>query len=248
MSNDAINTSYNPIRLDHIIEGVDPLSEWLQEKENSLLDSENAGLFPADSSDDEINVVDQFEEQNLPDSSSSATPTQSGGDRQDSGTGGLSPIYDDDKENGDRGEIRSSRLHGEEYEIGFAGGRFRHMSEFGKGNKMHISEGSSSRRRSTSSNPGYTNSSTSTHDFYLPSSGQSSYSQPPHGYYPFLNYGMPMPYQPQMYPSPPMYQPPLPHMYPPPPMYQPPLPHMYPGPSLGQGNKGDCPGPPAQDP
>ncbi|KAK8584429.1 hypothetical protein V6N12_068673 [Hibiscus sabdariffa] len=39
---------------------------------------------------------------------------------------------------------------------------------------------------------------------------------------------MPMPYQPQMYPLPPMYQPPPPHMYPPPPMYQPPLPHMYP--------------------
>ncbi|KAL4379541.1 hypothetical protein GQ457_02G039760 [Hibiscus cannabinus] len=221
---------------------VDPLSEWLQEKENPLLDGENAGLFPADSSYDEINVVDQSEEQNLYDSSSSATPTHSGGDRQDSGTGGLSPIYDDDRESGDRGEIRSSRLHGEEYEIGFAGGRFRHMSEFGgnmsvtpsirersesrtrskengKGNKMHTSEGFSSHRRSTSSNPGYTDSSTSTHDFYPPDSGQYSYSQPPHGYYPFLNYGMPMPYHPQMYLPPPIYQLHPPHMYPPPPMY-----------------------------
>ncbi|KAK8672401.1 hypothetical protein V6N13_110773 [Hibiscus sabdariffa] len=215
--------------------------EWLQEKENPLLDGENAGLFPADSSDDEINVVDQSKEQNLSDSSSSATPTQSGGDRQDSGTGGLSPIYDD-IESDDR----------EEYGIGSAGGRFRHMSEFGgnmsatpsgsrersesrarskekeKSKKMHTSEGSSSRRRSTSSNPRYTDSSTSTHDFYPPGSGQSSYSQPPHGYYPFPNYGMPMPYQPQMYPPPPMYQPPPPQMYPPPPMYQPPPPHMYP--------------------
>ncbi|KAK8978826.1 hypothetical protein V6N11_048098 [Hibiscus sabdariffa] len=59
MSNDVINTSYNPISLDHIFEDVDPLSEWLQEKENPLLDGEN-----------------------------------SGGDGQDSGTGGLSPIYD----------------------------------------------------------------------------------------------------------------------------------------------------------
>ncbi|KAL4386785.1 hypothetical protein GQ457_09G024120 [Hibiscus cannabinus] len=241
MSNDAINTSYNPISLDHISEDVDPLSEWLQEKENPLLDGENVGLFPADSSDDEINVVDQSEEQNLSDSSSSATPTQSGGDRQDSGTGGLSPIYDD-RESDDR----------EEYGICSAGGRFRHMSKFGgnmsatpsgsrersesrarskekgKRNKMHTSEGSSSRRRSTSSNPGYTNSSTSTHDFYPPGSGKSSYSQPPHGYYSFPNYSMPMPYQPQMYPPPPIYQPPPPQMYPPPPMYQPPPPHMYP--------------------
>ncbi|KAK8625889.1 hypothetical protein V6N13_057046 [Hibiscus sabdariffa] len=225
--------------------------EWLQEKENPLLDGENVGLFPSDSSDDEINVGDQYQEQNLSDSSSSATPSQSGGDGQDSGTGGLSPIYDGDRESGgDRGEIRSSRRYGEEYGIDSASGRFCHMSEFGgnmsatpsgsrersesrprskqkgKGTKMHTSEGSSSRRRSTSSNPGYTDSSTSTPDFYPPE--QSSYSQPPHGYYPFPNYGMPMPYQPQMYPPPPMYQPPPPHMYPPPPMYQPPPPHMYP--------------------
>ncbi|KAK8478524.1 hypothetical protein V6N11_034852 [Hibiscus sabdariffa] len=251
MSNDDINTSYNPISLDHIFEDVDPLSEWLQEKENPLLDGENVGLFPSDSSDDEINVGDQYQEQNLSDSSSSATPSQSGGDGQDSGTGGLSPIYDGDRESGgDRGEIRSSRRYGEEYGIDSASGRFCHMSEFGgnmsatpsgsrersesrprskqkgKGTKMHTSEGSSSRRRSTSSNPGYTDSSTSTPDFYPPE--QSSYSQPPHGYYPFPNYGMPMPYQPQMYPPPPMYQPPPPHMYPPPPMYQPPPPHMYP--------------------
>ncbi|KAK9006807.1 hypothetical protein V6N11_019138 [Hibiscus sabdariffa] len=156
----------------------------------SLMNSggENAGLFPADSSDDEINVVEQSQEQNLSDSSSCLTPTQSGGDGQDSSTGGLSPICDDDRENVDRGKIRSSRPHGEEYGFGFASGRFRHMSQFGgnmsttlsgsrersefrarskekgKGTKMHTYEGSSSRRRSTSS--------------------------------------MPMPYQPQMYPPP----------------------------------------------
>ncbi|KAK8569173.1 hypothetical protein V6N12_007705 [Hibiscus sabdariffa] len=131
-SNDAINTSYNPINLDHIFEDVDPISEWLQEKENPLLDGENVDMFPADSSDDEINVIDQSEEQNLFDSSSSATPTQSGGDGQDSGTGGLSPIYDDDRESGDRGEIRSSRRHGEEYGIGSVGAHFCHMSKFGE--------------------------------------------------------------------------------------------------------------------
>ncbi|KAK8569172.1 hypothetical protein V6N13_107031 [Hibiscus sabdariffa] len=76
--------------------------------------------------------------------------------------------------------------------------------ENGKVTKMHTSEGSSSSRRSTSSNPGYTDSSTSTHGFYPPGSGQSSYSQPLHGYYSFPNYDMPMPYQPQMYPPPPM--------------------------------------------
>ncbi|KAK8622220.1 hypothetical protein V6N13_097843 [Hibiscus sabdariffa] len=124
--------------------------------------------------------------------------------------------------------------------IGFASGHFNHMSEFGgnmfttpsgsrersepkarsnekgKDTKMHTSEGSSSRRRSTSTNLGYTDSSTSTHGFYPPGLRQSSNFQPPHSYYPsFPNYGMPMPYQPQMYHPPPMYQPPPPHMYPP---------------------------------
>ncbi|KAK9018927.1 hypothetical protein V6N11_033972 [Hibiscus sabdariffa] len=103
MSNDAINTSYNPTSLDHIFEDVDPPSEWIHEKENPLLDG--AGLFLVDTSDDEIAIVDQSQQQNLSDSSSSATSTQSGG--------GLSPIYDDDRENGDGGEIISTRRHGE---------------------------------------------------------------------------------------------------------------------------------------
>ncbi|GMI63918.1 hypothetical protein HRI_000061100 [Hibiscus trionum] len=222
MSNDAINTSYNPISLDHIFEDVDPLSEWLQEKENPLLDGENAGMFPVDTSDDEIN---------------------SGGDGLDGGN--LSPNYDDDRGSGDQGEIRSFgwQWHGEEHGTSSAGGHFRHRSEFGgnmhaassgsrdrseprarskekgKGVKIRTSEGSSS-RRSTSSNPWYTDSSTSTHGFYPPGPGQSSHFQPPHGYYPlFPNYGMP--YQPQMYPPPSMYQPPPPHMYPPPQIYPP---------------------------
>ncbi|KAK8593274.1 hypothetical protein V6N12_045357 [Hibiscus sabdariffa] len=62
----------------HFIQ-LEEITRQKQEKENPLLDGENAGLFPADSSNDEINFVDQFEEQNLSDSSSSATPTQSGG-------------------------------------------------------------------------------------------------------------------------------------------------------------------------
>ncbi|KAK9006809.1 hypothetical protein V6N11_019140 [Hibiscus sabdariffa] len=67
MSNDAINTSYNSISHDHIFEDVDPLLEWLQEKEHPLLDGENVGMFPVDSSDDEINVLEQSQEQNLSD-------------------------------------------------------------------------------------------------------------------------------------------------------------------------------------
>ncbi|KAK8997915.1 hypothetical protein V6N11_012451 [Hibiscus sabdariffa] len=211
MSNDDINTSYNPICLNHIFEDVDPLVEWLQEKDNPLLDGQN-----------------------------------SGGDGQDSG--GLSPTYDDGRESCDRGEIRSSRQHEEEYGIGFASGHFHHKLEIGgnmsatpscsrekseprarskekgESTKMHTSEGSSSRRRSASTNPGYTDSSTSTHGFYPPGPRQSSYFQPPHGYYlPFPNYGMPMPYQPQMYSPPPMYPPPPPHMY---------TPQIYPSPQL----------------
>ena len=56
MSTDDINTSFNPISLDYIFEDVDPLSEWLHEKENPLLDGENAGVLPVDTSDDEMDV------------------------------------------------------------------------------------------------------------------------------------------------------------------------------------------------
>ncbi|MFQ6626469.1 hypothetical protein Gotur_005797 [Gossypium turneri] len=43
--NPDINASFNPISLDHIVEDVDPLSEWLQEKDNPLLDGENVGVL-----------------------------------------------------------------------------------------------------------------------------------------------------------------------------------------------------------
>ncbi|KAE8678416.1 hypothetical protein F3Y22_tig00111410pilonHSYRG00030 [Hibiscus syriacus] len=104
---DDINTSFNPINLDHIFEDVDPLLEWLQEKENPLLDGEIVGMLPVDTSDDETNV-DESQQQNLANSSSSATPSQSG-DGLDGG--GLSPIDDDDDDDnggGGRDEIRSS--------------------------------------------------------------------------------------------------------------------------------------------
>ncbi|MFQ6666303.1 hypothetical protein Gotur_032699, partial [Gossypium turneri] len=99
--NPDINASFNPISLDHIFEDVDPLSEWLHEKENLLLDGENAGVLPVDTSDDEIDV-DQSQQQNLSHSSSSSTPSQNG-DGDDGG--GLSPIDEDDRYSGDRGEI-----------------------------------------------------------------------------------------------------------------------------------------------
>nr|KJB61550.1 hypothetical protein B456_009G365600 [Gossypium raimondii] len=88
MSTDDINASFNPISLDYIFEDVDPLSDRLYEKENPLLDGENAGVLPMDTSDDEIDV-DQSEQQILSHSSSSSTPSQSG-DGPDGG--GLSPI------------------------------------------------------------------------------------------------------------------------------------------------------------
>ncbi|MBA0672069.1 hypothetical protein Goklo_024340 [Gossypium klotzschianum] len=84
MSTDDINASFNPISLDHIFKDVDPLSEWLHEKENPLLDGKNAGVLPVDTSDDEID----------------------NGDGPDGGD--LSPIDEDDGYNGDRGEIGSS--------------------------------------------------------------------------------------------------------------------------------------------
>ncbi|KAE8702636.1 hypothetical protein F3Y22_tig00110482pilonHSYRG00530 [Hibiscus syriacus] len=226
MSIDDINASYNPISLDNIFEDVDSLSEWLQEKENPLLDGENAGVLPVDTSDDEINVDDQSQQQNLSHSSSSATPSQSG-DGPDGG--GLSPIDDDDRQSGDGAEFRSSDRYGEQYVYTgsrhFRASSSRERSEpraqskgKGKDTRKHTSEGFSSGRRSTSNNPGYSNSSTSTHDFYP--QGQYSYFQPSHGFYPpFPNYDVP--YHPQMYPPPPMYHPPPPHMYPPPQVYHP---------------------------
>ncbi|XP_040967898.1 uncharacterized protein [Gossypium hirsutum] len=185
---------------------VDPLSEWLHEKENPLLDGENAGVLPVDTSDDEMDV-DQSQQQILSHSSSSSTPSQSG-DGPDGG--GLSPIDEDDGYSGDRGEIRSSSQYGGEYGGGTTGGHFRDRSEFdgnmfleprrdrseprapskGKG-KKHTSIGSSSGsgRRSSSSNLGYSDSSTSTQGFYPPEQPSHGYPQP-YGYYPpFPNYG-----------------------------------------------------------
>ncbi|MBA0787034.1 hypothetical protein Gotri_025817 [Gossypium trilobum] len=84
MSIDDINASFNSINLDHILEDVDPLPEWLHEKKIPLLDGENAGVLPVDTSDDEIDSGDGLN------------------------GGGLSLIDDDDGYYGDRGEIRSS--------------------------------------------------------------------------------------------------------------------------------------------
>ncbi|KAE8656015.1 hypothetical protein F3Y22_tig00117012pilonHSYRG00354 [Hibiscus syriacus] len=67
------------------------------EKENPLLDGENAGVLPVDTSDDEMNVDDQSQQQNLSHSSSSTTPSQSDGPDG----GGLSPIDDNDRQSGD---------------------------------------------------------------------------------------------------------------------------------------------------
>ncbi|KAE8712642.1 Detected protein of confused Function [Hibiscus syriacus] len=135
--------------------------EWLQEKENPLLDGENAGVLYVDTSDDEMNVDDQSQQQNLSHSSSNATPSQRG-DGPDGG--GLSPIDDDDRQSGNGAEFRSSDRYGEQY-VYTGSGHFRASSsierseprarskEKGKDTRKHTSEGSSSDRRLTSSNP-----------------------------------------------------------------------------------------------
>ncbi|MBA0877331.1 hypothetical protein Goshw_022213, partial [Gossypium schwendimanii] len=223
----------------HIFEDADPLSEWLQEKENPLLDGENAGVLPVNTSDDKMNA-NQSQQKKLSHSSSSTTPSQSGGGPDG---GGLSPIDEDNGHSGDRGKIRSFSWYGGEFRVGTTSGHFRDRSEFdgnmfteprrdksesrapskGKG-KKHTSVGFSSSRRSSSNNIGYSDSSTSTQGFYP--SEQPSYFQPSHGYprpygyyLPFPNYGVP--YQPQMHPPPPMYHPHPPFMYPPPQIYPP---------------------------
>ncbi|PPS18882.1 hypothetical protein GOBAR_AA01686 [Gossypium barbadense] len=158
-------------------------------------DGENVGVLPVDTSDDEMDV-DQSQQQNLSHSSSSSTPSQSG-DGPDGG--GLSPIDEDDRFSGDRGEIRSSSRYGEEYGVGTTSGHFRDKLEFdgnmflelrkdrselrtpSKGKcKKHTFVGSSSGRRSSSSNLGYSDLSTSTQGFYPPE--QPSYFQPSHDY------------------------------------------------------------------
>ncbi|GMI70385.1 hypothetical protein HRI_000707800 [Hibiscus trionum] len=165
-----INTSYNHISLDHIFKDVDPLSEWLHEKENPLLDGENAGVFLVDTSDDEIN---------------------SGNGPND---GDLSPINDDDRQNGDGGEIRSSSRYEGDYGVGSISRHFCDRSEFDenmystprrdrseprapsrkKDTRKNISEAYSFDRRSSSTNHGYINSSTSTQGFYPPRPHESS--------------------------------------------------------------------------
>ncbi|KAE8733064.1 hypothetical protein F3Y22_tig00001644pilonHSYRG00518 [Hibiscus syriacus] len=140
---------------------VDPLLEWLQEKEIPFLYGEITGVLPVNTSDDETNV-DESHQQNLAHSSSSAIPSQSG-DGLDSG--GLSPIDDDDDDDGGGG----------------GGGRDEIRSKFGgnispkarrdrsepkapsKGKcKKYTYVGSSSSRSSSSSNLGQGDSSTST--------------------------------------------------------------------------------------
>ncbi|KAG8479284.1 hypothetical protein CXB51_029834 [Gossypium anomalum] len=136
-----IDNRWNFMHSDLHSADVDPLSEWLHEKENPLLDGENAGVLHVDTSDDEMDV-DQSQQQNLSHSSSSSTLSQSG---DGPNGGGLSPIDKDDGYNGDRE---------------FDGNMFpeprRDRSELrapskGKG-KKHTSIGSSSGRRSSSSN------------------------------------------------------------------------------------------------
>ncbi|XVF14454.1 hypothetical protein REPUB_Repub09cG0061700 [Reevesia pubescens] len=70
-----MNNSFSPINLDHIFEDDDPLSEWLQEKENPLLDGQS--VLSVDISNDEMNVEisHQSHEQNASHSSSSPTPS-----------------------------------------------------------------------------------------------------------------------------------------------------------------------------
>ncbi|KAG8474882.1 hypothetical protein CXB51_031570 [Gossypium anomalum] len=162
---------------------IDPLSEWLHEKENPLLDGENADVLLVDTSYDEMDV-NHSQQQNLSHSSSISTLSQSG-DGPDGG--GLSPIDEDDGYSVDRGEIRSSSQYGVEYGVGTTSGHFCDRSKFdgnmfpepmrdrsepralskGKG-KKNTSIGSSSSRRSSSSNLGYSDSSTSTQGFYPP--------------------------------------------------------------------------------
>ncbi|KAK5812213.1 hypothetical protein PVK06_027632 [Gossypium arboreum] len=201
MSTNDINVSFNRISFDQIFEDVDPLSEWLHEKENPLLDGENSGngldgggLCPIDEDDGYIVYRGQIR-----------TSSQYGGE---CGVGTTSGYFHDRSEfdrnmfpehKRDRSEPRAPSK--------------------GKG-KKHTSIGSSSGRRSSYSNPGYSDSSTSTQGFYPPEQPSHGYPQP-YGYYypPFPNYGVP--YQPQMHHPPPMYQPPPPLMYPPPQIYPP---------------------------
>ncbi|MFQ6656347.1 hypothetical protein Gotur_026494, partial [Gossypium turneri] len=210
MSIDDINASFNPISLDHILENVDPLSEWLHEKENPLLDGENVGvLLSGDGLDDGgLSPIDEDD----------GYSGDRGEIRSSSQYGGEYEVYTTSGHFRDRSE--------------FDGNMFpeprRDKSEprapsNGKG-KKHTSIGFSSGRRSSSSNLGYSDSSTSTQYFYpreQPSFFQASHGYPqPYGYYPPIpNYGVS--YEPQMHPPPPMYHPPSPLMYPPPQIYPP---------------------------
>ncbi|MFQ6641621.1 hypothetical protein Gotur_016512, partial [Gossypium turneri] len=182
MSTNDIDASFNPISLNHIFEDVDPLSEWLHEKENPLLDGENAGVLPSGDGPDG-GVLSPIDE-------------------DDGYSGDRGEIRSSSQYGGEYGVSTTSGYFRDRSE--FDGNMFpeprRDRSEprapsKGKG-KKHTSIGSSSGKRSSSSNLGYSDSSTSTQGFYPPE--QPSYFQPSHGYphpygyyQPFPNYGVP---------------------------------------------------------
>ncbi|MFQ6619830.1 hypothetical protein Gotur_000856, partial [Gossypium turneri] len=194
MSTDDINASFNPISIDHIFEDVDPLSEWLHEKENPLLDGENAGVLPSGDGPDGggLSPIDE-DDGYSGDKGEIRSFSQYGGEY---GVGTTSGNFRDRSEFDGNMFPEPSRDRSEP-----------RAPSKGKG-KKHTSIGSSSGKRSSSSNLGYNDSSSSTQSFYPPE--QPSYFQPshgypqPYGYYPpFPNYGVP--YQPQMHPPTPIY-------------------------------------------
>ncbi|XVF07160.1 hypothetical protein REPUB_Repub06bG0114600 [Reevesia pubescens] len=153
VSIDEMNNSFNSINLDHIFEDDDPLSEWLQEKENPLLDGQS--VLPADIYDDEMNVErsHQSQEQNASHSSSSPTPSQS-----DDGGEGLSPPDDDDAGgaadfSGHVGDNTPYSPLGREYGHDATHGLFIDMSDYARIPSVE-SSGARTERRSQSKGKG----------------------------------------------------------------------------------------------
>ncbi|WJX24656.1 hypothetical protein P8452_13740 [Trifolium repens] len=99
-SQEDIEKNFSPINLDHIFQ-EDHLSPWLEEIEGPLLDgTQNSQWLPIESDDD----IEEIPDNNVDDSNSGQTPSQSG-------EGGLSPPSDGNS-GGNGGGGNQEQVHG----------------------------------------------------------------------------------------------------------------------------------------
>lgn len=207
-SQEEIENSFNPINLDYIFNEDDPLSQWIEERENPLLDGvQNAEWLPRDDSDDDIEGDGDNSE-------------NSNGDNTHNGDGGLSPPSDDD--GGDNGEGNNEEstdnfdedrqqdpyqdvpygIRNQGFVIDMSSIPIRDRSErSGEETSQHESQSRRRQRIDISGDSSYSNISQSLSNFSIDDSTQSTQGYPPFYHQPYYQ-------PPSYYQLPPYYQPP----------------------------------------